>query len=156
MPGIVFSKIISGGQTGVNRAALDVAIAVGIPCGGFCPKGRRAEDGAIDPKYPLKETKSPEYQFRTEANVIEADGTLILTIGKPTGGTAYTAQMAFKYKKPHLVVDLKKKTKPKAVLDWAEAHGIRVLNVAGPRESKIPGIYEKAKQFLEKILAGKE
>ncbi|MCX5912053.1 MAG: putative molybdenum carrier protein, partial [Deltaproteobacteria bacterium] len=105
MLGIIFSKIISGGQTGVNRAALDVAIEFGIPCGGWCPKGRKAEDGPIDPKYSLKETKSQEYQFRTEANVIEADGTLILTIGKPTGGTAYTAQMAFKYRKPHLVVD---------------------------------------------------
>jgi len=156
MSGIIFSKIISGGQTGVNRAALDVAIEFGIPCGGWCPKGRKAEDGPIDPKYPLKETKSQEYQFRTEANVIEADGTLILTIGKPTGGTAYTAQMAFKYRKPHLVVDLKKKIKPKVVLDWAEDHKIRVLNVAGPRESKNPGIYEKAKRFLQTILSSKE
>jgi hypothetical protein len=153
MPGIIFSKIISGGQTGVNRAALDVAIEFGIPCGGWCPKGRRAEDGPIDRKYPLKETKSQEYQFRSEANVIEADGTLILTIGRPMEGTAYTAQMAFKYRKPHLVVDLKKKFKPKAVLDWAEAHKVRILNVAGPKESKNPGIYEKARQFLQTILA---
>ncbi len=77
MPGIVFSKIISGGQTAVDRAALDVA----LECGGWCAKGRRAEDSLIDPKYPLKETKSEEYQFRTEANVREADGTLILTVG---------------------------------------------------------------------------
>jgi predicted Rossmann-fold nucleotide-binding protein len=156
MPGIIFSKIISGGQTGVNRAALDVAIEIGIPCGGWCPKGRRAEDGPIDPKYPLKETKSQEYQIRSDVNVISADGTLILTIGKLTEGTAYTAQMALKYRKPHLVVDLEKKIKPKVVFDWAEAHKIRVLNVAGPRESKKPGIYEKAKQFLQTILVGKE
>ena len=156
MPGIVFSKIISGGQTGVDRAALDVALELGIPCGGWCPKGRRAEDGPIDLKYPLKETKSEEYPVRTEANVIEADGTLILTIGKPTEGTAYTGKMAMKCKKPHLVVDMKKKIKPEMVLEWARAHQIGVLNVAGPRESKCPGIYEKAKNFLKSILVSKE
>lgn len=78
MPGIIFSKVISGGQTGVDRAALDVALKLGIPCGGWCPKGRKAEDGPIAPKYPLKEAKSAQYQFRTEANVMEADGTLIV------------------------------------------------------------------------------
>jgi len=155
MPGIVFSKIISGGQTGVDRAALDVALEFGIPCGGWCPKGRRAEDGPIDLKYPLKETKSEEYPFRTEANVIEADGILIFTIGKPTGGTAYTVQMAFKHKKPYLIVDLKKKVKLKMVLDWAKAHEIRTLNVAGLQESKFPGIYERAKNLLESILVSK-
>ena len=156
MPGIIFSKVISGGQTGVDRAALDVALELGIPCGGWCTKGRRAEDGPIDTKYPLKETKSEEYQFRTEANVMEADGTLILTIGKPTGGTAYTVQMAVKNKKPYLVVDLKKGINPKMVLDWARAHEIRTLNVAGPRESKITGIYEMAKNLLKSILGSKE
>ena len=156
MPEIVFSKIISGGQTGVDRAALDAAIELGIPCGGWCPKGRRAEDGPIDLKYPLKETKSEEYPFRTEANVIEADGTLILTIGKPTKGTAYTVQMAVKCKKPHLVVDMKKKIKPEMVLEWARTHQVGVLNVAGPRESKFPGIYEQVKNFLKSILVSKE
>ena len=156
MAGIIFSKIISGGQTGVNRAALDIAIENGIPCGGWCPRGRRAEDGPIDPKYPLKETKSQEYQFRSEANVIAAEGTLILTIGKLTEGTAYTAQMALKYRKPYLIVDLKKKIEPKAVREWASAHKIHVLNVSGPRESKKPGIYEKAKRFLQGILEKNE
>ncbi len=156
MPGKIFSKIISGGQTGVNRAALDVAIEYGIPCGGWCPRGRRAEDGSIDPKYPLKETKSQEYQFCSEANVIAADGTLILTMGKLTEGSAYTAQMALKSRKPHIVVDLKKKFNPQAVLDWAEAHKVHLLNVAGPRESKKPGIYERAKQCLQTVLVGKK
>ena len=156
MPGIVFSKIISGGQTGVDRAALDVALEFGIPCGGWCPKGRRAEDGPIDPKYPLKETKSEEYPVRTEANVIEADGTLILTVGKPTGGTAYTIKIAVKFKKPYRIVDLGKNPKREAVLKWANAYNIRVLNVAGPRESKFPGIYENAKIFLEGILVTKD
>jgi hypothetical protein len=156
MPGIIFSKIISGGQTGVDRAALDVALEFGIPCGGWCPRGRRAEDGPIDPKYPLKETKSEEYQFRTEANVIGADGTLILTLGPPSGGTGFTVQMAIKHKKPLLIFDFKKKFEPNTILDWGRTHNIKILNVAGPRESKFPGIYEKAKKLLESILVGKE
>ena len=156
MLGVVFSKIISGGQTGVDRAALDVAIELGIPCGGWCPKGRKAEDGPIDPKYPLRETKFEEYPFRTEANVIQADGTLIITTGKPTGGTAYTVQIAARHRKPHLIVDLKKKIKPGMVMEWAEGRKIRVLNVAGPRESKCPGIYQKGKNFLKSILVTKE
>ena len=156
MPGIIFSKIISGGQTGVDRAALDVALELGIPCGGWCAKGRRAEDGPIDPKYPLKETKSAKYQFRTEANVMEAGGTLILTSGTPTGGTAFTIQVALKHKKPYLVVDLKRKPNPSMVRNWANMLKIGILNVAGPRESKIPGIYEMAKNLLESILVSKE
>ncbi len=149
----VFSKIISGGQTGVDRAALDIALEKGIPCGGWCPKGRRAEDGPIDTKYPLKETKSAIYQFRTEANVKEADATLILTFGAPTGGTAFTIEMAQKHKKHYLVVDLKKKPNPSTVHEWADLLKIQTLNVAGPRESKIPGIYEMAKKFLMEILS---
>ena len=118
MPGIIFSKIISGGQTGVDRAALDVALELGIPCGGWCPKGRKAEDGPIDPKYPLKETKSTQYHFRTIANVMEADATLILTSGIPTGGTAFIIEVALKHKKPYLVIDLKRKPNPSVVRDW--------------------------------------
>ena len=116
---------------------MDVALELDISCGGWCPKGRRAEEGPIDPQYPLKETKSKEYPFRTEANVIQADGTLILTVGKPAEGTAYTVQMAVKHRKPHLIVDLRKKVKIEMVLEWAEARKIRVMNVGGPRESKI-------------------
>jgi hypothetical protein len=156
MPELPFSKIISGGQTGVDRAALDIALESGIPCGGWCPKGRKAEDGTIDPKYPLKETKSEEYRFRTESNVLEADATLVLTFGKPTGGTAFTIQMAVKHKKPYLLIDLKKKINPLFVQEWAKTRKIRTLNVAGPRESKIPGIYETAKEFLMQIISGKK
>lgn len=156
MPGIVFSKIISGGQTGVDRAALDVALELGIPCGGWCPQGRKAEDGPIDPKYPLKETKSAKYQFRIEANVMEADGTLILTSGTPTGGTAFTVEVALKRRKPYLVLDLKRKPNPSAARNWGKMLKIGILNVAGPRESKIPGVYEKAKNLLRSILAGQE
>lgn len=153
MPGAIFSKIISGGQTGVNRAALDAAIEFGIPCGGWCSRGRMAEDGPIDPRYPLRETKSQEYQIRTEANVIEAEGTLILTMGKLTEGAAYAAKVALRYRKPHLIVDLNKKIKPDTVLKWAVAHKVRAVNIAGPKESKKPGIYGKTRQFLQAVLA---
>ncbi|MCD6446738.1 MAG: putative molybdenum carrier protein, partial [Candidatus Marinimicrobia bacterium] len=84
------TKIISGGQTGADRAGLDAAMELNIPVGGWCPKGRKSEDGPIDNKYPLQETTSGDYRVRTERNVKESDGTLIFTLGKPTGGTALT------------------------------------------------------------------
>jgi len=154
MPDCIFAKIISGGQTGVARAALDAALQYAIPCGGWCSKGRKAEDGPIDGRYPLKETNSPHYEVRIEANVIGSDGTLILTEGKPTGGTAYAIQMAIKNKKPYLAIDLRKKAKISIsmIQEWAANRKIRVVNIAGPRESKVPGIYEKAKSFLDAAL----
>src|SRR5437588_11049303 len=102
----MLQRIISGGQTGVDRAALDVALELGIPCGGWCPRGRRAEDGPIPEKYPLKETSTKEYPQRTEQNVCDADGTLILTRGQPDRGTALTAKLANRHRKPLYVVDL--------------------------------------------------
>ncbi|HSR12366.1 MAG TPA: putative molybdenum carrier protein, partial [Thermodesulfobacteriota bacterium] len=95
-------KIISGGQTGVDRAALDVALELGIPAGGWCPKGRRAEDGRIPDYYPLQEASSPEYPVRTQLNVEDSDGTLILYRNSPAGGTALTIRLAKRLKKPHL------------------------------------------------------
>lgn len=144
-------KIVSGGQTGVDRAALDLALKAGIPCGGWCPKGRLAEDGPIDPRYPLKETPSAEYRERTEWNVRDSDGTLILTRGKPTYGTAMTVDFAKDHEKPCLIVDLEKKNEVEGVKRWIETNRILVLNVAGPRESKCPGIYQESKEFLKKI-----
>ena len=147
----MIKKIISGGQTGVDRAALDVAFELGMPCGGWCPKGRKAEDGAIDSHFPLQETESEEYPVRTERNVLEADGTLILTHGKPTGGTAFTIKMAEKHKKPYLVIDLSRNMDSTEVVTWIKAQGIAVLNVAGPRESKCPGIHGRAVNFLREV-----
>ncbi|PSQ85488.1 MAG: molybdenum cofactor carrier, partial [Bacteroidetes bacterium QH_2_63_10] len=83
-------KIISGGQTGVDRAALDAALAFNVPVGGWCPKGRRAEDGQIPDRYPLEETPSEAYEQRTAWNVRDSDGTLIITDGSLEGGTALT------------------------------------------------------------------
>lgn len=147
----MFSKIISGGQTGVDRAALDVALELGLPCGGWCPKGRKAEDGPIDPEYPLKETSSPNYPLRTEKNIREADGTLILTKGPINGGTALTLHLAIEYQKPHLIIDLTNNINPLIVRKWGEKNEIKTLNVAGPRESKSPGIHDQAVDFLKRI-----
>ncbi|MBI4366097.1 MAG: putative molybdenum carrier protein [Deltaproteobacteria bacterium] len=146
-------RILSGGQTGVDRAALDVARALGIPCGGWCPKGRLAEDGVIPSAYPLMETPSAEYAQRTEWNARDADGTLVLTYGAPSGGTAYTIACARRLGKPCLVMDLRASPDPAAFQRWCAAHAIAVLNVAGPRESRAPGeIGRSAKRVLEPLL----
>ena len=146
--------IISGGQTGVDRAALDAALENNFPCGGWCPKGRKAEDGPLAPRYPLKETGSSDYRVRTERNVKEADGTLILTWGNPTGGTALTVKVADKHKKPCLVLDLEQGNQEMTgiIQDWVEKNHISVLNVAGPRESKVPGIYKIARELFDNLI----
>lgn len=156
------SKIVSGGQTGVDRAALDVALKYKIPCGGWCPKGRIAEDGIIPERYPLKETDSSDYAVRTEWNVRDSDGTLILNSEELTGGTAFTVECAEKYKKHCLILDLRKYKKDKEgiisfgnaliIRGWVALNNIKVLNVAGPRESKSPGIYKIAKKWLEEVM----
>jgi len=150
---VMLQKIISGGQTGVDRAALDVGLEFGIPVGGYCPKGRRSEDGTIPDQYPLVETNTSNYGVRTEKNVVESDGTLILNVGQPSSGTAYTIKMAKRHKKPFLVVQLDQETNSETVLHWLVTNKIRVLNVAGPRESKIPGIHKQALKFLRVLLA---
>ena len=149
----MFTKIVSGGQTGVDRAALDVALELGLPCGGWCPQGRRAEDGRIDPRYPLQETPWDGYPQRTEWNVRDADGTLILTCGEPDRGTALTVELAQR-KKPHLVVDVAGEVDVNAIRAWAAAKGVRVLNVAGPRESSSPGIHDRAAEVLRRLFQG--
>ncbi|MGB9700957.1 MAG: putative molybdenum carrier protein [Thermodesulfobacteriota bacterium] len=146
-------KIISGGQTGVDRAALDVALELGIPCGGWCPQGRRAEDGIIPFRYPLEEASSPAYPLRTELNVQDADGTLIITWSTPMGGTALTIKLAQKYRKPYLVVDLAQEANVILVREWLDHHKVQVLNIAGPRESEVPGIYGHTTLFLKKLFS---
>jgi hypothetical protein len=145
-------KIISGGQTGVDRAALDAAMELGLPCGGWCPLGRLAEDGVIASHYPLQETPSAEYSVRTHWNVRDSDGTLILTSGEPKGGTAFTITTAGRLKKPCLILDLTAQSDPSTVHTWITSSGIHILNVAGPRESTRPGIYAQAKAFLVAVL----
>lgn len=144
-------RIISGGQTGVDRAALDVALELGIPCGGWCPKGRKAEDGPIDILYPLEETHSANYRIRTERNVRESDGTLIFTWREQKGGTGLTIKFAQKYKKPYFVIDLSVGGNPESVQRWGEVNKINVLNIAGLRETELPGIYHQTVEFLRKL-----
>ena len=146
-------KIVSGGQTGVDRAALDAALALGIPCAGWCPKGRKAEDGAITERYPVTETESAAYEERTRLNVVDADAILILASGPLSGGTGLTAETAAAQGKPLLVADPFSAPDPQAVADWLAENGVRVLNVAGPRESTQPGIYRAAADFLTQVLA---
>src|SRR5262245_29120457 len=148
----VIGKIVSGGQTGVDRAALDVAQELGIRRGGWCPRGRLAEDGAIDARYPLQETPSSEYTQRTRWNVRDSDGTLVLTRASPRGGTALTLRCARRLHRPVLVIDLSLPSEPAALREWAESRAVGTLNVAGPRESTAPGIHAQAVAFLRAAL----
>lgn len=145
-------RIVSGGQTGVDRAALDVALARRLACGGWCPKGRRAEDGVLPARYPLQETPHEAYAQRTEWNVRDSDGTLILTQGPLEGGTALTEEIARRVGKPCLIVDLDYGVGPEVVQEWVDAHQLQVVNIAGPRESKRPGIYQAASAWLTQWL----
>jgi len=145
-------RIISGGQTGVDRASLDVALALGLSVGGWCPKDRRAADGRIPDHYPLRETVDSDYETRTRRNVEEADGTLILNSGELDGGTALTAYHAQRIGKPCLVVDIATGIDPVTFHTWLETHQITVLNVAGPRENLRPGVYPAAYRLLDTLL----
>ena len=123
-----------------------------MPCGGWCPKGRKAEDGRIPCHYPLTETESGRYAERTLRNVQASDGTLVLAGGIPTGGTATTIGMARKEGKPFLVMDLDSPADTQEAAGWIAREGICVLNIAGPRESGSPGIYDTALRFLRRLL----
>lgn len=144
--------ILSGGQTGVDRAALDVAAEQGLSRGGWCPRGRLAEDGPIDAGYPLRETPRRAYAQRTEWNVRDSDATLILTRGAPDGGTALTIGLARRLGRPLLVIDLEGAADPARLGPWLARHSIGRLNVAGPRESRRPGIGAAAREWLREAL----
>ncbi len=146
------ARVISGGQTGVDRAALDVAIEVGIEHGGHCPRGRRAEDGPIAPRYRLTETSSANYAVRTKRNVIDSNATLILYRSALEGGTKLTQQLAQRYGRPCLSVDLSSDPGPDLAREWIARRAIHVLNIAGPRESSATGITLEATQFLRAVL----
>jgi hypothetical protein len=148
----MIKKIISGGQTGVDQAALDTAIKLKIPHGGWIPKGRLTEKGPLPGKYQLQEMPTDSYPERTEQNVIDSDGTLIISHGSLTGGSAYTRKMAMKHGKPWFHTDLNKLPTFHAgmlIEDWISKNNIETLNVAGPRASKDPQIYGLATVVLE-------
>ncbi|MCP4579255.1 MAG: hypothetical protein GY846_23525 [Deltaproteobacteria bacterium] len=150
-------KIVSGGQTGADRAALDFAMEWNISHGGWIPKGRRAEDGKLPEKYRLKEMNSTDYARRTEQNVIDSDATLIFSHGKLTGGSLLTHKMALKHGRPRLHVDLLPNqftpgnsfSAAQAIHAWIKEQRIGVLNVAGPRQSQDKRIYRATFDILE-------
>ena len=178
-------RIISGGQTGVDRAALDAAIELGIPHGGWCPRGRRAENGVIPSRYQLKEIEGIDYSERTRRNIVESDATLILTSGPLQGGTLLTFNLCIKLSRPVRVVQLPLQPGPPqlpvhkppvhkppvhagtnsdhldsthpnssgqsnsgSLPEWLAQARVRILNVAGPRASKSPKIYQLSKAYL--------
>ncbi len=148
-------KIISGGQTGADRAALDAAMDMGIDYGGSLPKGRKAEDGPLAPKYKkLNELKSADYTIRTEKNVADSDATLIFTRGTPSGGTGLTVKYALKYKKPFLIVDFNTNSPDQAsdrIKAWLDNTKPHILNVAGPRESQSHGMYSNVLYIIKQL-----
>ncbi|MDE0335111.1 MAG: putative molybdenum carrier protein [Defluviicoccus sp.] len=151
----MLERILSGGQTGVDRGALDAALDARFPCGGWCPRGRRAEDGRIPDRYPLRETSSPRYIVRTGRNVERSDGTLVLAWGAPSGGTLAAVDAAGRLGKPCLVLDMSGLDDDAAASRaraWIEAEGVAALNVAGPRASGQADAYDRARRVIGLVL----
>ena len=149
-----FRHIISGGQTGADRAALDFAIKNGYTHGGWVVRGRKAEDGIIPMRYHLVEVPEGGYRQRTKRNVADSDGTLIVNLDELNGGTLLTQTFAQQMSKPHLVVQLDSgitAESTSSVVAWLMTYDIKTLNVAGPRESKRPGIYKLTCELLEAV-----
>lgn len=144
------ARIRSGGQTGVDRAALDWAIANGIPHAGWCPRGRLANDGPLPSRYQLQETPSAGWSQRTRLNVRDADATLILHAGPLQGGTRLTLRLARQMDKPVHLVDLLSPLEEQIeqTRRWWQALGATELNVAGPSEEREPGVYGQGFEIL--------
>jgi hypothetical protein len=151
----VCQKIITGGQTGVDRGALDACLEIGFPTGGWCPKNRRAEDGIIPEKYDLQETAQKEYKFRTEKNVRNAEGTVIISPSNLTGGTLLTKELCHKFNKPYLIIQAEKNSinnKVSKIISFLEQKKIITLNIAGPRLSEWNNSYQISKQIITSLL----
>jgi hypothetical protein len=149
-------KIISGGQTGVDRAALDAAMKHGIECGGWCPAGRLDEFGKIPERYLLRELEHGGFAERTFKNVQDSDGALIISFEKLRGGTAQTVQFCVEQKRPHQLIDAAKVSSEDAarlMVDLVREHKIDILNVAGPRQSEWPEGYDYALRVMDIFLA---
>ena len=147
--------IVSGGQTGVDRGALDAAMEAGVPCGGWCPRRRQAEDGRIPARYPLREVDGG-YAARTLRNVLDSDATLIIYFGRLEGGTEQTLVHCLEHRKPYRLVDASVVTPRQAgqvAVAFVREHGIRLLNVAGPRASKQAGAQAYARAAVAHLLA---
>jgi Circularly permutated YpsA SLOG family len=151
----MFRKIISGGQTGVDRAALDVALKHGIDCGGWCPAGRLDEFARIPDRYPVKELEHGSFAERTLQNVRNSDGSLVIYLEEMRGGTQFTLQCSRELKRPHKLIDAAKKSAEeaaKSIVHFVREREIDILNVAGPRQSEWPGGYGYAFRVLEIFL----
>lgn len=160
-------KVVSGGQTGADRGGLDAAIDLGLEHGGWCPLGRRAEDGAVPARYLLVETRTREYPERTGRNVVDSHATVVFTFGEARGGSELTLRLAREHGRPHLHVDLAKLGDESAsarMRKWLAEIGaggeVGVLNVAGSRESEAPGIGARVRAIVREALgrpgAGKQ
>jgi hypothetical protein len=149
-------KIISGGQTGVDRAALDIALKHGIESGGWCPTGRFDEFGRIPDRYPVKELEGGGFSERTLQNVKDSDGTVIVYLGKLSGGTEQTVRFCVEQGRPHALIDAANVSGEKAahlIADFVLENKIDALNVAGPRQSEWPEGYDYAYRALDNFLA---
>ena len=148
-------RVVSGGQTGVDRGALDAAMEIGVQYGGWCPKNRIAEDGVIPALYSqLHETDSTNYSGRTERNVLDSDGTLICYRQSLFGGSQLTMELAKRHGKPFCLVDLAEETGSEyEIAAWIKGNNIHVLNCAGPRESDCTGIQEQSQDFFMRVLS---
>ena len=148
-------KIVSGAQTGVDRAALDAAMAMKVEAGGWCPEGRKAEDGVIPGQYPVIELPNSDYRQRTKQNVLDSDGTVIIYFDSPSGGTELTILFCIQEHKNYILIDACELEIERAcfkILDFIKRHSIKVLNVAGPRASGEPAAYEYARQLITEVL----
>jgi hypothetical protein len=147
-------KIISGGQTGADRAALDWAIRHGVPHGGWCPRGRAAEDGPISKCYALRQTQAADYAERTERNVLDSDGTVIFSRRRNlTGGSKLTCDLAVKHGKPVLHLHARSLRPAARLAHFVRQHEIAILNVAGPRASQEPEIAQFVTRVLDEAIA---
>jgi len=153
---MVIKKIVSGGQTGVDQAALDVAIELDIPHGGWIQKGRNTENGILPERYRLMEMPTAGDCKSAEQIVLDSDGILIISHGKLKNGSALTLNLAKKHQRPWLHIDLNEINAfeaAKTVNSWIFQHNIKILNVTGPQASKDPDIYQATKKILRGVIA---
>jgi hypothetical protein len=154
MAGAPALTILSGGQSGVDRGALDAALAFGVRCGGWCPEGRIAEDGTIPDRYPVTPLPGADYAARTRRNVLDSDGTVILAFGEASGGTRHTLECCREENRPHLLVDaqtLDSTAAAQRIAGFVTRLPRGLLNVAGPRASEAPGAHAYARETLERL-----